>query len=96
MKIYTKTNHQSFCIRFENSYCTKTIMQKLRFWDLIKKRILCAHLEEAYKDQPWTWCGKTRVKANLKHSQNARDQSIILPLFHSLNKEDIEFIAKTY
>ena len=33
-------------------------------------------------------------KVNLKHSQNARDQSIILPLFHSLNKKDVEFICE--
>jgi dTDP-4-amino-4,6-dideoxygalactose transaminase len=94
--IDSKTNHQSFCIRFANSYCTKKIMQKLLDFGISSRRgILCAHLEEAYKYQPWTWCGKNKgEKVNLQHSQNARDQSIILPLFHSLEKENVEFICE--
>ena len=91
----SKTNFQSFCIRFTSSFCTKEIMQKLLDSGISSRRgIMCAHLEKSYKKQPWTWCGQNNgEKLNLENSVFARDQSIILPLYHSLKEDEIEFIC---
>jgi dTDP-4-amino-4,6-dideoxygalactose transaminase len=91
----TLTNWQSYCIRIDDSFNTKKIMQQLLDIGISTRRgILCAHMEPAYGVEPWTWNGKDEGKQlDLKESENARDHCILLPLFHEMETKEVEYVC---
>ena len=91
----TLTNWQSYCIRIDDSFNTKQIMQQLLDIGISTRRgILCAHMEPAYGVEPWTWNGKDDGKQlDLKESENARDHCILLPLFHEMDTKEVEYVC---
>ena len=91
----TLTNWQSYCIRIDDSFNTKKIMQQLLDVGISTRRgILCAHMEPAYGVEPWTWNGKDDGKQlDLKESENARDHCILLPLFHEMETKEVEYVC---
>tara|TARA_B100001057_G_scaffold498006_1_gene603752 strand:+ start:1202 stop:2371 length:1170 start_codon:yes stop_codon:yes gene_type:complete len=91
----TRTNWQSYCVRFDDSLSVHQIMQQLLEVGISSRRgILCAHLEPAYEVEPWTWYGKEEGKqVDLKESENARNHCIILPLFPEMKVQEIKFVC---
>jgi dTDP-4-amino-4,6-dideoxygalactose transaminase len=63
---------------------------------------MCAHLEPAYAQEPWS-CGSGEGRcacpppgcARLRESERAQEQCIILPLFHEMTDEEQERVADT-
>lgn len=82
------SNWQSFPIRLlkEAPYSALDLMQVLLDKGIsTRPGIMNAHLEDPYKSQQWS----------LMHSEYARAQTILIPLYHGLLDSEIEYIAST-
>ena len=66
-------------------------MQRLLDNDIATRRgIQCAHLEPAYEKEPWSWAGKHHGQPpSLRESERARDDCLLLPLFHDIEERDL-------
>jgi dTDP-4-amino-4,6-dideoxygalactose transaminase len=78
---WARSNWQSFCVRLCNGLNQIDVMQSLLTKGISTRRgVMCAHLEPAYADRTaarWTF---------LEESERAQQQSIILPLYHSMTE----------
>ena len=92
----TKTNWQSYCVRICTSVNIKELMQGLLDRGISTRRgIMCSHLEPTYESEPWTWFGKNLGRpVNLRESELARNHSILLPLFHDMEINEVEKVCK--
>jgi len=87
---WAHSNWQSLLIRLPQGKDQLAVMQQLLDEGISTRRgIMCSHREPAYP--PGTW----RAAGPLKHSEEAQDQTILLPLFHDLSQEDLERVART-
>ncbi len=87
---WAKSNWQSLMIRLPEGSDQLTVMQKLLDEGISTRRgIMCSHREPAYPAGTW------RAVSDLKHSEEAQDRTILLPLFHDLSQEDLERVAHT-
>jgi len=78
---YAKTNWQSYVVRLDDCFSQKEVMQGLKNAGINTRRgIMCAHLEPPYS--------KAWLKGSLPNSEAAQQQSIILPLYPSMNESD--------
>ena len=87
---YSISNFQSYSIMLKRNCPIKRneLMQKLLDYGIAtRKGIMLAHKEEAYTN---FGC------KNLKHSEFLSDNSIILPLYVPMSKNDIDFVIKTF
>ena len=55
---------------------------------------MCSHLEPAYSIEPWHTGNGKKDNNKLSESYNARNMTILLPLFHVMNKEEQSYIAE--
>lgn len=93
---WARSNWQSLCVRLPASCDQARVMQFLLEKGIATRRgIMCAHREQAYSQEPWSCgfgpgpCGcSPGTCKRLKHSEEAQDRGIILPLFHDLTVED--------
>lgn len=97
--VWARTNWQSYCVRLPEYLGQKKVMQEMLDEGIATRRgIMCAHREPAYRD-PGTWrcaemsCGPAEKCRNLQESEKAQDQSIILPLFCEMTREQLERVA---
>ncbi len=82
---FSKTNWQSLPIYFEPPFLQKEIMQFLHNKGIASRRgIMNAHQEKAYDKCEW----------KLPASETCRNQSILLPLYESMQEEEINQVCK--
>jgi dTDP-4-amino-4,6-dideoxygalactose transaminase len=80
---------QSYCVRLEDKLNRQTVMQRLLDDGVATRRgIMCAHREPMFS--PGTW----RAAGNLRHSEEARDHSIVLPLYPNMTEEDQQRVGR--
>ena len=101
---WAKSNWQSFCVHLPNGCDQQQVMQSMLNAGVATRRgIMCAHREMAYPADAWS-CGAGPLNncdcpANscqrLRHSEEAQDRVIILPLFPqmSFNQQDSVIMA---
>ena len=85
---YARTNFQSFAVRVtpEHPRRRDQIMQDLMDAEISSRRgIMNAHQEGAYRDRP---------RFRLPHSEAARDNVVLLPLFHEMTVEDVRRVVE--
>ena len=88
---WARTNWQSYCIRLPETASQEAVMVELRDRGISTRTgIMNAHEEPAYAVVPW----RTAEGLGLAESEAAKQNSIILPLFHDLTEADQERIAK--
>ncbi len=96
-----RTNWQSFCVRLPEWSDQRKVMQAMLDDGIATRRgIMCAHREPSFASQPWSCgigpgpCGcPTGACARLRQSEQAQDQSIILPLFQGITEAEQEAVA---
>jgi dTDP-4-amino-4,6-dideoxygalactose transaminase len=103
---WARSNWQSFCIRLNQQYNTLVVMRNLLEAGIsTRKGIMCSHSEPAFFPIPWL-CQRRGaceceegVCEELGHSEQARRDGIILPLYEDMTDDDqdrvIEIIKKT-
>ena len=88
---WARSNWQSYCVRLADGVDQRTVMQRLLDDGIATRRgVMCAHREPpAYPAASWR-C----ESAGLRHSEEAQDRSIILPLFPQMTEEDQQFVIQ--
>ena len=77
---WARSNWQSYCVHLEADIDQLGVMQYMLDAGIATRRgIMCAHMEAAYA---------TPRRHSLKNSENARDFSLILPLYPQLTDSD--------
>lgn len=85
---WARSNWQSYCVRLPEGCGQKEVMQELLERGVASRRgIMCAHREPVYGVHSW------RSVAELVESARAQEECILLPMFHQLEKEDLQLIA---
>lgn len=101
--LWAKSNWQSFCVRLPVGCNQRKVMQTLLDEGISTRRgIMCIHREKAYGLKNWS-CGRTLEKCDcqagtcvrLIQSEQAQDQTIILPLFHQMTTSEQERVFKS-
>ncbi len=88
---WARSNWQSYCVRLPDGSDQRTVMQSMLDDGVSTRRgIMCAHLEPAYRREPWR-AGPSGLSAG----EQARDRCMILPLYHDLSEDDQEHVAAT-
>ncbi|MGL5831844.1 MAG: DegT/DnrJ/EryC1/StrS family aminotransferase, partial [Waterburya sp.] len=107
---WAKSNWQSYCVRLPNGCDQVQVMQGMLDAGISTRRgIMCAHREPAYNQEKWS-CGIQREtcdcqkescdreaypKCNrLLESEQAQNNSIILPLFHQMSEPEQDYVVK--
>lgn len=92
---YARSNWQTYLVRLPDRLDQVTVMQALLDEGISTRRgIMNAHLEPAYKIEPWRCltvqsdcgCSKNSCHA-LAHSEAAQERSIAIPLFVQMTEE---------
>ncbi len=100
---WARSNWQSFCVRLPDRSDQRTIMQAMLDRGVSTRRgIMCAHREPAYPARTWT-CGidKNTCRCSkwscdrLVESEQAQDQTIILPLYHEMTATDQDQVIES-
>jgi perosamine synthetase len=99
---WAKSNWQSFCVRLTEKCNQLEVMQVMLYAGIATRRgIMCAHREQAYQTETWS-CG-TKPKAcqcevgkcdRLTQSEQAQDQTILLPLFHQMTQKEQDHVVE--
>lgn len=90
---WARSNWQSFCVRLPESCDQQKVMQYLLDAGIATRRgIMCTHLESAYRHEPWS-SARGKDPRDLRESEKARNQCVILPLFHGMKLVDVDRIA---
>jgi len=98
---WARTNWQSYCVRLPDGSQQRLVMQTMLDLGISTRAgIMCSHREPAYRDGTWS-CGRSRTECGcatgscieLKDSEAAQMQSIILPLYHTMTEEDQERVV---
>ncbi|MGY3614428.1 DegT/DnrJ/EryC1/StrS family aminotransferase [Bradyrhizobium sp. USDA 10063] len=85
---WARSNWQSYCVRLPGKVDQRAVMQKLLDKGIATRRgIMCSHREPPYSD------GKQRH--DLRQSELAQDQAILLPIYAQMKDEDLELVATT-
>lgn len=98
---WARTNWQSYCVRLPEGSDQREVMQQMLDEGIATRRgIMCTHLEPAYS-APGTWrCSQkgcvTQAKCpNLRESERAQEQGVILPLFAQMTEEQQDRVASS-
>jgi len=98
---WSRSNWQSYCVRLPDGRDQKTIMQYMLDAGVATRRgIMCSHREAAYPRGSWSCAavpGECLCPAGscerLRHSEEAQDRAIILPLFPQMSVEQQDQVA---
>jgi perosamine synthetase len=92
---WARSNWQSFCVRLPERCSQQQVMQSMLEAGMATRRgIMCSHREAAYP--PSMWLCSTKLKGcecaagycqRLRHSEEAQDRTLILPLFPQMSFE---------
>lgn len=84
---YCRVTHQSYVIRLSDPSKQLSIMQSLRKEEIATRYgITCIHQEKPYQ-QNWQW-------RSFPESEKARRGTIIIPLFHQMNEEEVHIVVE--
>ena len=92
---WARSNWQSFCIRLPEGCDQRQVMQSMLDAGVATRRgIMCSHREAAYPRETWS-CGvepggcecAVGCCQRLRHSEEAQDRIVILPLFPQMSFE---------
>ncbi|MBD2296485.1 DegT/DnrJ/EryC1/StrS family aminotransferase [Anabaena sphaerica FACHB-251] len=87
---WAKSNWQSYCVRLPDSCNQRQVMQVMLDAGVATRRgIMCAHPEPAYQMENGLYGGD-----RLTESEQAQDQSIILPLFHQMSEQEQDRVVE--
>jgi dTDP-4-amino-4,6-dideoxygalactose transaminase len=88
-----RSNWQSYVVRLPAWASQRAVMQAMLDDGVATRRgIMCAHREGAYTSQPWRCASgaavlhKTGRCRQLRRSEEAQDECLILPLFHQMTE----------
>lgn len=94
---WARSTWQSFCVRLPDGKDQREVMQTMLDDGIATRRgIMCSHREPAYGQEEWT-CADKQAKAcgchggtceKLKHSEEAQDRTIILPLYPDMSEAE--------
>ena len=99
---WARSNFQSFRVRLPETVDQKAVMQHLLDHGIASRRgIQNAHREPAYQQAPWR-CGAEPCPHDcpsgqcerLRHSEEAQDRDLLLPLFHQITDEEMQEVAE--
>lgn len=96
---WARTNWQSYCVRLPEHVDQQQVMQKMLDECIATRRgIMCAHLEPAYREASTWRCADSGCKPagscpNLRESERAQQQGVILPLFAQMTEEQQAHVA---
>jgi perosamine synthetase len=78
---WARSNWQSYCVRLPDRLDQRTVMQSLLDQGIATRRgIMCSHREAPYRDE--------RPRHDLRQSELAQDQCILLPLYAQMSEGD--------
>jgi dTDP-4-amino-4,6-dideoxygalactose transaminase len=87
----TRSNWQSYCVRLDDQIDRHAVMQSMLDRGVSTRRgIMCAHREPAYPEGTWRAADEPNP---LAESERARDQCVLLPIFHGLTEEDQDYVV---
>jgi perosamine synthetase len=96
-----RSNWQSYCVRLPDNCDQRQVMQKMLDEGIATRRgIMCSHVEPAYQ-LPNTWrcadpaCQPRATCRNLRESERAQAQGIILPLFTQMTEAQQVRVAES-
>lgn len=85
-----RSNWQSYCVRLSGRLSQQEMMQLLLDRGISTRRgIMCAHREPAYAKEPW------RRSGDLRHSEEAQDQCVLLPLYSQMECDEQETVVSS-
>ncbi len=88
--VWARPNWQSYCVRLPMRASQRTVMQSMLDAGVSTRRgVMCSHREPAYASAPWRSAGP----GALRESEQAQDETIVLPLFHDLTETDQARVA---
>jgi dTDP-4-amino-4,6-dideoxygalactose transaminase len=83
---WARSSWQSFAVRMPEHVDQRAAMQQLLDLGISSRRgVMCSHREPAFAELP--------LRRPLPHSENAQDQTILLPLFSGMTDEDLETVV---
>ena len=78
---WARSNWQSYCVRLPDGLDQRSVMQKLLDQGIATRRgIMCSHREAPY--------AKTERRHDLRQSELAQDNAILLPIYAQMSEED--------
>jgi perosamine synthetase len=88
---WARSNWQSFCVRLPERCDQRQVMQRLLDEGVSTRRgIMCTHREPAYQKEVWRMGND-----HLFESEQAQDQTIILPLFQQMIEAEQDRVITT-
>jgi perosamine synthetase len=98
---WARSTWQSFCVRLPAGADQRQVMQSMLDDGVSTRRgIMCSHREAAYPAGMWSCIGRNAGKdcsaescQCLRHSQEAQNQTIILPLFPQMSLEQQDHVV---
>jgi perosamine synthetase len=99
---WARSTWQSFCVRLPKGSDQRQVMQSMLDAGVATRRgVMCSHREESYPANTWLCAGRAGGGACtagscqcLKHSQEAQDRTMILPLYPQMSLEQQEYVVK--
>jgi perosamine synthetase len=100
---WARSTWQSFSVRLPEDADQRQVMQAMLDEGIATRRgIMCAHREPAYPSGTWSCAGRIRsrfctekVCRCLRHSEEAQDRTVILPLFPEMTFEQQDRVAES-
>lgn len=98
---WARSTWQSFCIRLPEGVDQRSVMQSMLDDGVATRRgVMCSHREASYPAETWSCAGKNQACSciskeqceKLKHSEEAQDQTIILPLFPQMLNDEQDYV----
>jgi perosamine synthetase len=100
---WARSTWQSFSVRLPKDSDQQQVMQSMLDEGIATRRgIMCSHREPAYPVNSWSCSGRSKGCARtgencqcLRHSEEAQDQTIILPLFPQMSFEQQDRVVES-
>jgi len=99
---WARSTWQSFCVRLPEGSDQRQVMQSMLDAGVATRRgVMCSHREDSYPANTWLCAGRagggactTESCQCLKHSQEAQDRTMILPLYPQMSLEQQDYVVK--
>jgi dTDP-4-amino-4,6-dideoxygalactose transaminase len=99
---WARSTWQSFCVRLPLESDQRQVMQFMLDAGVATRRgVMCSHREVAYPANTWSCAGRAENCAciegtckRLRHSEEAQDHTIILPLFPQMSFEQQDYVVQ--
>ncbi len=99
---WARSTWQSFCVRLPIESDQRQVMQSMLDAGVATRRgVMCAHRESAYPINSWSCADRTESCVDaagscrcLRHSQEAQDHTVILPLFPQMSLAQQDYVVK--